>query len=274
MSGASVVARHDFLPFGEELAAGTGLRTTGQGFGVEDEIRQRYGLTERDDSTGLDHTWWRKYENRAGRWTSADPYRGSMTTANPQSFNGYAHVQNDPVNFVDPTGLVRVWCVAYPIGDGHYSTHCFEFPDPLFPREPNPRGGGRGSRNPKPTQAKLTPGQKKAVWQRIYQDCLSRKELERKAALREREREASRHFTTACIVGYVVGAVEGGLEFGPLGIPLGGAAGCVIGTTEQLIPILPILAMPKGNRVWDKSLGRASAERDCKEEADRIVSKL
>jgi len=105
MSATSVIARHDFLPFGEELGAGTGMRTSGQGFGATDKIRQRYAMTERDDSTGLDHTWWRKYENRSGRWTTPDPYRGSMTIANPQSFNGYAYVQNDPVNFVDPSGL-------------------------------------------------------------------------------------------------------------------------------------------------------------------------
>jgi hypothetical protein len=30
------------------------MRTSGQGFGVEDKIRQRYGLTERDDATGLE----------------------------------------------------------------------------------------------------------------------------------------------------------------------------------------------------------------------------
>jgi len=62
-------------------------------------------MTERDDATGLDHTWWRKYENRAGRLTSADPYLGSMRITNPQSFNRYAYVNNDPVNFVDPSGL-------------------------------------------------------------------------------------------------------------------------------------------------------------------------
>ncbi len=26
------------------------------------------------DATGLDHTWWRKYENHSSRWTSPDPY--------------------------------------------------------------------------------------------------------------------------------------------------------------------------------------------------------
>jgi len=79
------------------------LRTGPQGYNASDSNRQKYGLTERDDTTGLDHTWWRKYENTAGRWTSPDPLAGGI--ANPQSFNRYSYVQNDPVNFVDPSGL-------------------------------------------------------------------------------------------------------------------------------------------------------------------------
>ena len=102
-SSGVVLARHDYLPFGEEIAVGIGLRTSGQGFGATDTNRQKYALTERDDTTGLDHTWWRKYEIRGGRWTSPDPLRGSIRA--PQSFNGYTYAANDPVNFVDPTGL-------------------------------------------------------------------------------------------------------------------------------------------------------------------------
>jgi RHS repeat-associated protein len=155
MSGTSVVARHDFLPFGEEIGAGTGMRTSGQGFGVTDKIRHRYGLTERDDSTGLDHTWWRKYENTSGRWTSPDPYLGSMTLANPQSFNRYAYVQNDPLNFVDPSGLDWIcppdgdvihictwapsWSGGSPAGGGRHA--------PLL--DPDGEvGGGGGPQNP------------------------------------------------------------------------------------------------------------------------------
>jgi len=119
MSGSAIVARHDYLPFGEEIGETTGMRTTAQGFGAADKIRQRYALTERDDSSGLDHTSWRKYENTAGRWTSPDPYGGSMTIANPQSFNRYAYTQNDPVNFVDPSGLN----LAAPGGGG--GGYCF-----------------------------------------------------------------------------------------------------------------------------------------------------
>jgi RHS repeat-associated protein len=106
VSGTStIIARHDYLPFGEEIGSGTGLRTPTQGYGATDTNRQKYGLLERDDTTGLDHTWFRKYESFSGRMTTPDPYGGSVRIADPQSFNRYSYVQNDPVNFVDPTGL-------------------------------------------------------------------------------------------------------------------------------------------------------------------------
>ena len=104
----ALVSRHDYAPYGEELWAGVGLRTTAQGFGATDTVRQRYGLTERDEATGLEHTWWRKYDNTAGRWTSPDPYKGSIKLRNPQSFNRYTYVNNDPLNFLDPSGLYQV----------------------------------------------------------------------------------------------------------------------------------------------------------------------
>ena len=99
----NVVARHDYLPFGEELWAGAGMRTSAQQYGPMDQSRNRYALTEKDEGTGLDHTWFRKYENNSGRWTSPDPLGG--TIGNPQSFNRYAYTANDPINLVDPSGL-------------------------------------------------------------------------------------------------------------------------------------------------------------------------
>jgi RHS repeat-associated protein len=104
-SSSAIIARHDYLPFGEEIWAGIGSRSTTQMYGATDAIRQKYGLTERDDATGLDHTWWREYESFSGRWTSPDPYNGSMSIGDPQSFNRFSYTQNDPVNLVDPSGL-------------------------------------------------------------------------------------------------------------------------------------------------------------------------
>ncbi|MBA2335854.1 MAG: RHS repeat protein, partial [Blastocatellia bacterium] len=101
-----VVSRTDHQAFGEEIGFGTGLRSIEQGYSVDAATRQGYGLTERDDATGgLNHTWFRKNENRAGRWTSPDPYKGSMELGNPQSFNRYSYVVNNPTNYVDPSGL-------------------------------------------------------------------------------------------------------------------------------------------------------------------------
>lgn len=99
-----VTERHDYKPFGEDVGAGVGLRTTGQGYSASNPIRQQYALTDKD-STGLNHTWFRESDSSAGRWTSPDPYLGSMNIADPQSTNRYAYVENDPVNFIDPSGL-------------------------------------------------------------------------------------------------------------------------------------------------------------------------
>ncbi|MCU1264914.1 MAG: repeat-associated core domain protein [Acidobacteria bacterium] len=109
-SSSTIVARHDYLPFGEEIGSGTGMRSNGQFYGATDKNRRKFATTERDDTTGLDHTWFRKYESLSGRWTSPDPYLGSMTPDNPQSFNRYSYTGNDPVNLIDPTGL---FCIEY-----------------------------------------------------------------------------------------------------------------------------------------------------------------
>lgn len=101
-----VKARMDYTAFGNEIQSGTGLRTSAQGFSGNSNLDQKYAQTERDEATGLDHTWFRKLENQAGRWTSPDPYNGSMSLGNPQSFNRYSYVDNQPTNYIDPTGLL------------------------------------------------------------------------------------------------------------------------------------------------------------------------
>jgi RHS repeat-associated protein len=99
-----IQARFDFTAFGEEVSLGVGMRSIEQGYSGDATTRQGYGLTEKD-SSGLNHTWFRKQEQRAGRWTSPDPYKGSMSLVSPQSFNRYSYVESQPTNFVDPSGL-------------------------------------------------------------------------------------------------------------------------------------------------------------------------
>lgn len=104
-NAGQVIARHDYLAFGEELGL-VGMRASTPGYGGVDSARQKYAGMERNEVTNLSHTLWREYDSLSGRWTSPDPYGKSMMVANPQSFNRYAYVQNDPVNRTDPAGLL------------------------------------------------------------------------------------------------------------------------------------------------------------------------
>jgi RHS repeat-associated protein len=106
-SSASVVGRHDYMPFGEDLGAGTGGRTTGMGFsgGSSDNNRKKFTGYERDTETSLDFAQARYYSNTQGRFTSPDPFAGSATIGNPQTFNRYAYCGNNPVNATDPSGM-------------------------------------------------------------------------------------------------------------------------------------------------------------------------
>ncbi|HEY6806223.1 MAG TPA: RHS repeat-associated core domain-containing protein [Pyrinomonadaceae bacterium] len=105
-TSSAILSRHDYLPYGEDIWAGIGSRTTTQKYGVTDQVRQKFALTERDSISGLDHTWFRKYDSFAGRWTSPDPAKQD----DPQSLNKYAYALNDPTNVVDPTGLQPEIC--------------------------------------------------------------------------------------------------------------------------------------------------------------------
>jgi len=119
----------DYAAFGEEVSTSVGQRTA-QGYGITDSLRQKYALTERDEASGLDHTWFRKNESRAGRWTSPDPYNGSIDIGNPQSLNRYSYVENQPANYADPSGLMMLpqspdGCVIvakYFFSDGQYDS--------------------------------------------------------------------------------------------------------------------------------------------------------
>lgn len=101
----TVIARHDYLPFGDDVLNSVGMRAPGQGYGGTEAARQKYVGMENDEATGLSHTLWRKYDSLSARWTTPDPYAASMTLADPQSFNRYSYVNNDPINHVDPLGL-------------------------------------------------------------------------------------------------------------------------------------------------------------------------
>jgi RHS repeat-associated protein len=68
---------------------------------------QRYTSYERDANAG-DDAMFRRYQSAQSRFPQPDPYDGSYNLTDPQSLNRYAYVQNDPVNFVDPSGLLAI----------------------------------------------------------------------------------------------------------------------------------------------------------------------
>jgi RHS repeat-associated protein len=100
------VKRHDYLPFGEDLVAGS--RATTPGYGAADGVRQKFTGYERDEETGLDFAQARYHSKAQGRFTSPDPFLLSADVGEPQSWDRYSYVVNNPLNNTDPLGLYNV----------------------------------------------------------------------------------------------------------------------------------------------------------------------
>jgi RHS repeat-associated protein len=114
------IKQHDYLPFGEELFAGAGGRTTTQGYSANDSVRQQFTQKERDNETGLDYFEARYYANSEGRFTSADEFPGGAVEVfaaaaadnptfyadltNPQTLSKYQYCVNNPLRYTDPSG--------------------------------------------------------------------------------------------------------------------------------------------------------------------------
>jgi RHS repeat-associated protein len=101
----SVKARYDYLPFGEEVASTVGGRSGIAGYGSADSTRQKFTSKERDNESGLDYFLARYYSSAQGRFTSPDPLIYAATRpGDPQQFNLYAYVRDNPLKFTDPDG--------------------------------------------------------------------------------------------------------------------------------------------------------------------------
>jgi RHS repeat-associated protein len=118
----NVKARHDYLPFGEELSAGIGQRTVAMKYDAPDSTKQKFTQKERDNESGLDYFLARYYSSAQGRFTSPDEFTsgphdlynflddGSVNPTfyadihNPQSLNKYQYCYNNPLLYVDPDG--------------------------------------------------------------------------------------------------------------------------------------------------------------------------
>jgi RHS repeat-associated protein len=96
-----VVARYDYLPFGEL-------------FGQPSPPSQRRLFTgqERDFETGLDYFGARYFAASLGRFTTVDPGNASAALHDTQSWNAYAYGRNNPLRFIDLDGRTYQVCAV------------------------------------------------------------------------------------------------------------------------------------------------------------------
>lgn len=108
----TVISRHDYLPFGEEInpalvsSGRQNVATYNAG-----TIKQKYASKERDIETGLDYFGTRYYSSVTGRFTSPDAPLVDQIPENPQSWNLYSYTRNNPVRAADQNGEVTFWDV-------------------------------------------------------------------------------------------------------------------------------------------------------------------
>jgi RHS repeat-associated protein len=90
-----------------------GIRSASLGYSA-DSVRQKFGSYERENETGLDFAQARYFSSVQGRFTSVDPMLESAELGEPQSWNRYSFVLNNPLVYTDPTG--EKWAVQYSNG--------------------------------------------------------------------------------------------------------------------------------------------------------------
>lgn len=86
------------LPFGD------GLNCTGNAL---TPTEHHFTGKERDAETGNDYFEARYYASSAGRFMSPDPLMASARQVDPQTWNRYMYVRNNPLRMIDPTGMAE-----------------------------------------------------------------------------------------------------------------------------------------------------------------------
>ena len=92
-----VVARYDYLSFGEPCGAACGPA------GPPDA--RQFAGKEKDPETGFDYFGARYYASGTGRFTTVDPALDLQTAlVDPQRWNRYTYARNNPLRYTDPDG--------------------------------------------------------------------------------------------------------------------------------------------------------------------------
>ncbi len=102
-ANANIIARHDYLPYGEEIAAGVGGRNSQ--FGLTTDTTAKFTGQLRDQEAGQDYFNARYFAAPLGRFNSPDPSSAGANLSSPQSWNGYAYVMGNPLASTDSTGM-------------------------------------------------------------------------------------------------------------------------------------------------------------------------
>ena len=110
----SVRQRRDFFPFGEEIPGddnhGNRNWLLDGGFVTYNaslSINQQFTGKSRDPDTELDDFLARCFCAPLGVFTGADPANAGARTGDPQSWNAYSYVGNNPLNFIDSDGRAK-----------------------------------------------------------------------------------------------------------------------------------------------------------------------
>lgn len=98
----NVIGRHDYLPYGEEIAAGVGGRSAQ--FALASDTAAKFTGQLRDQESGLDYFNARYYIPQISRFNSPDPMSVGADLSDPQTWNGYVYVRGNPLGMVDPSG--------------------------------------------------------------------------------------------------------------------------------------------------------------------------
>ena len=126
-----------------------------------------------DTTAGLYDFLFREHDPNQGRWASPDPLGlAAVNPSNPQSWNRYAYVLNNPMALVDPSGLYPVcingWLwdkVDYFVNYQYQGSNYFALNLPCGPNLPGPPGnpptqtgggGGGGNSSGTPQQPSKT----------------------------------------------------------------------------------------------------------------------